>query len=310
MTPAMLQCFAKDRAQAEALASRLGVGCADIGVHEFPDGEIRVTVAPPAATTILYAPLDRPNAKLIALLFAAEALQREGASRLVLVAPYLCYMRQDRAFRPGEAISQRAVGALLAAQFDRIVTVDAHLHRTPRLADVFPGIESDNLSAMPAIAAALRAEGVDPETLVAGPDQESAAWVRQLADPLGLPFAVARKTRAGDRSVAIEFPDLPPLQGRPVILVDDLVSSGGTLAAIARALALAGASRIEAVVTHALYPEDAAAAFTQAGIRSIRSTTSVSHPTNAIALDGLLATALASELHPSRDRRSNACPSR
>lgn len=310
MMPVALQCFAPERASAEALASRLGVVCAGIDVHEFPDGEFRVMVAPPAATTILYASLDRPNAKLIALLFAAEALRREGASRLVLVAPYLCYMRQDRAFRPGEAVSQRAVGALLAGQFDRIVTVDAHLHRTPRIADVFPGIESDNLSAMPAIAAALRAEGIDPATLIAGPDQESVAWVRQLADPLGLPFAVARKTRSGDRSVAIVFPDLPPLQGRPVLLVDDLVSSGGTLAACARALTQAGAGRIDAVVTHALYSESAAAAFTQAGIRSIRSTSSVHHPTNAIALDGLLAAALASELHPSRDRRSNPCPSR
>jgi ribose-phosphate pyrophosphokinase len=310
MTAVVLQHFSHDRAQAQAVASRLGVECAGIGVHEFPDGEIRVTVAPPRATVIVHASLDRPNAKLIALLLAAEALRREGAARLVLVAPYLCYMRQDRAFQPGEAISQRAIGALLAAQFDRIVTVDAHLHRTPRLADVFPGIDSNNLSAMPAIAATLRAEGVDPQTLIAGPDQESAAWVRQLADPLGLPFAVARKTRSGDRAVTVEFPDLGPLQGRPVVLVDDLVSSGGTLVACARALMQAGAAHIDAVVTHALFPESAATAFAEAGIRSLRSTTSVAHSTNAIALDGLIAAALADEIIPSRDRRSEPCPSR
>ena len=69
--------------------------------------------------------------KLVALLLAVEALRRNGAKRLVLVAPYLCYMRQDIAFQPGEAISQKAIGGLLAGLVDRVITVDAHLHRTP-----------------------------------------------------------------------------------------------------------------------------------------------------------------------------------
>jgi ribose-phosphate pyrophosphokinase len=70
---------------------------------------MRVTVGPSSPTVIIYAPLDRPNDKLLAILFAAEALRRGGTKRLVLVAPYLCYMRQDAAFHAGEAISQRAV---------------------------------------------------------------------------------------------------------------------------------------------------------------------------------------------------------
>ena len=70
----------------------------------------------------------------------------------MLVAPYLAYMRQDSAFHAGEAISQRIVGEMFAKTFDRIVTVEAHLHRTATLQAVFPGIEADNLSAMPAVA--------------------------------------------------------------------------------------------------------------------------------------------------------------
>ena len=125
-------------------------------------------MSPATATTIVFASLDHPNDKLLALLFAAEALRRGGAKRLVLVAPYLCYMRQDDAFHPGEAISQMAVGRLLAGAFDRVVTVDAHLHRTKNIGHVFPGIEADNLSAMPAIADALRADGFDPGTVILG----------------------------------------------------------------------------------------------------------------------------------------------
>jgi len=131
---------------------------------------------------------------------------------------------------------------------------------------------------------------------VAGPDAESRQWVSDLAGQLGLAHIVARKIRRGDRSVEISFAEAALIAGRPVLLVDDIVSSGGTLIACAKALATAGATAVDAVMTHALFPPDMAAAFAKAGIRSIRSTSSVPHPTNAIPLDELLAAALRSEL--------------
>jgi ribose-phosphate pyrophosphokinase len=282
---------------AERLASRLGVPLHPIDVHSFPDGELRVTVGPASATTIVYAPLDRPNDKLLALLFAAEAFRREGARRLVLTAPYLCYMRQDAAFHKGEAINQRVIGPLLAGSFDRVITVDAHLHRTKRIEDVFPGIESDDLSAMPALADTFVGSELSRETVVVGPDEESRPWVSDLAARLELKHAVGRKSRRGDRSVEIAFDDPGLFRGRPVLLVDDIVSSGGTLIACTKALLAAGATAVDAVVTHALFSPQMTQAFRDAGVRSIRSTTSVPHPTNAIALDGVLADALRKEVH-------------
>jgi ribose-phosphate pyrophosphokinase len=282
--------------EAAALATRLGTPSYEIAVHAFPDGEMRVTVGQALATTIVYASLDHPNDKLVALMFAAEALRRGGARRLVLVAPYLCYMRQDTAFTAGEAISQRVVGALLARCFDRVVTVDAHLHRTPDLASVFPGIQSDNLSAIPAIAETLRKGALDPATVVVGPDAESLPWVSDLAGRLRLRHTVATKTRHGDRSVAIEFSDRACISGHPALIVDDIVSSGATIVACARALTAAGATAIDAVVTHALFPEAAHREMMSAGIRSVRSTQSVPHFTNAIALDELFNDALQGEL--------------
>jgi ribose-phosphate pyrophosphokinase len=291
-----LQTLAGGSDAAKRLAERLGLSCAGIAVHRFPDGELRVAVAPATDTTILYAPLDQPNDKLITLLFAAEALRRGGAKRLVLVAPYLCYMRQDAAFHAGEAISQRAMGDLLARTLDRIVTVDAHLHRTSDIRSVFPGIDAENLSAMPAIAKALARSGIDPATIVIGPDMESEPWVSDIASRLRLQHTVARKTRHGDRSVAISFADPGLLARRPALLVDDIVSSGTTMIAAAKALKAMGATAVDAVVTHALFPPAMIPEFTEAGIRSIRSTDSVPHPTNAIALDESLASALRSEL--------------
>lgn len=280
------------------LARRLDLDAREIALHRFPDEELRVTVSRATPTTIVFASLDRPNDKLLALLFAAEALRRGGARRLVLVAPYLCYMRQDTAFREGEAISQRVVGSLLAGTFDRIVTVEAHLHRTRHIEDVFGGQESDNLSAMPAIADFVKAGGLDPATIVVGPDEESERWVGNLAGLLGIAYTVARKTRHDDRSVEIAFGDAVSFNGRPVLLVDDIVSSGGTLAAVARVLTARGARSIDAIVVHALFAPDLVTTLFAAGIRSLRSSDSVPHPSNAITLDAIFADALRKEWGP------------
>jgi ribose-phosphate pyrophosphokinase len=291
-----IQSLASSTDDAARLALRLGVPMHTIAQHRFPDGELRVTIGPVSSTTILYASLDRPNEKLIALLFAAEALRRGGSKRIVLLAPYLCYMRQDAAFHEGEAISQKAIGHLLAGIADRVITVDAHLHRTPDIATVFPGIEAINLSAMPAIANALRNSGIDSAMVVIGPDAESRPWISDLAGRLGLRHAVAHKTRQGDRSVQIGFDEPGLIAGRPALIIDDIVSSGGTMITCAKALAADGATAIDAIVTHALFPAALADDMAQAGIRSIRSTHSVPHQTNAIVLDDLYVEALRGEI--------------
>lgn len=296
MSAVAIQCLSSSASDATRLASRLGVAVHEIALHRFPDGELRVTVGLSSTTTIIYTSLDHPNDKLIALLFAAEALRREGCKRLILVAPYLCYMRQDAAFQKGEAISQKAIGSLLAGLFDRIITVDAHLHRTADILNVFPTIAADNLSAMPAIAESLRSAGFDRSTIIVGPDAESRPWVSDLAGRLGLDHAVAQKSRRGDRSVEIGFAEPQSLAGRPIIMVDDIVSSGGTLIACAKQLMAAGATTIDAIVTHALFPVELVNDFACAGIRSVRSTHSIPHPTNAITLDTLFAEALHAEL--------------
>lgn len=298
MSKAILQTLPSAAESASRVASRLGLSVHMIDMHRFPDGEFRVTVGPAAETTVVYASLDQPNEKLLAILFAAEALRRNGASRLVLVAPYLCYMRQDAAFHKGEAISQKVVGPLLARSFNRILTVDAHLHRTKNIQDVFPGSEAEDLSATPAIAEFLRSGGFDPNTVVVGPDDESRPWVSDLAGRLGLQCAVARKTRRGDRSVEIAFADPGLVSKRPALLVDDIVSSGGTLIACAKALAAAGATTVDAIIVHALFAPELTGEFLRAGIRSVRSTDSVPHPTNAIALDKIMAEAVRTEVGP------------
>ena len=289
MPPPALHAFPDSLVFARKLGRALGSPVERIVSHHFPDGEscvrVRATWGSPA---IVVRSLDDPNAKLVELLLAADALRRAGATSLTLVAPYLAYMRQDRVFMPGEPISQRVVGALLGGAFERVVTVEAHLHRVHTLAEVFP-CRAESLPAAPVLARWLaeRSEG----TLLVGPDEESEPWVRSLAEAVGTPFRVGRKTRKGDLEVGVELPELPTGPTR-ALLVDDIASTGATLAAAARPLRAAGYAEVEALVVHAIFAPGAPERLRSAGIARVTSTDTIPHSTNQIGVAPLLAQAL------------------
>jgi len=278
------------REPAQRLAKAADLRYADISVHRFPDGEslVRLPGTLPDRV-ILCCSLDDPNTKLVEIELAAATALELGARQLTLVAPYLCYMRQDTAFHPGEAVSQRIIGALLARHFDTVITVDPHLHRTRDLHQAIRVRRALALSAAPVMADWLTAHAERP--LLIGPDEESEQWVQAIASPAGLDYGVARKQRLGDRDVRIELPDLPVV-GRNVVLVDDVASTGHTLAAAAQKLADHGAASVSTLVTHALFVEDALARLRAAGVSDICSTDSVPHASNKLQLDALLAEAL------------------
>lgn len=259
---------------------------ATVEVHRFPDGESRVRLPQlPAGHAWLYRSLDHPNDKLVELLLAARTLRQGGAQRVSLIAPYLCYMRQDIAFQPGEAVSQRIIGAFLADVFDDVITVDPHLHRISRLEQAIPGRNAIALSAAELFGHHLAGE---KGALLLGPDEESAQWVHAIAAISRLEYAVASKRRNGDKAVAVQLPDVA-ITGRDVVLVDDVASTGHTLATITRQLLAAGARRVTALVTHALFAGDAQEILRQAGLSRIGSSDSIPHPSNVVCLAPLLA---------------------
>lgn len=290
MGNAVLLGFPDYRGPATRLAQAAGLEYADIHIHHFPDGESRLQLPGSLPEeVILCRSLDHPNDKLVELELAAATARELGAQRLTLVAPYLCYMRQDTAFHPGEAVSQRIIGEWLARNFDCLVTVDPHLHRTPRLADAVPVSRAISLSAAPLLGEWLGERQTAP--LLLGPDAESAPWVAGIAELAGLEHGVASKRRKGDREVEVRLPDMP-LEGREVVLVDDIASTGRTLAAATREALQSGASRVDVLVTHALFAGDALDVLQRAGVGSVISTDSVSHTSNRVALAPLLAEAL------------------
>ncbi len=272
---------------AEALADQLGWACASLEHRRFPDGESYLRLAAelsgPAA---LVARLDRPDPKIPALLFAAELARERGATRLGLVCPYLPYMRQDRRFRSGEALTSASFAEWLSARFDWLLTVDPHLHRYNSLDDIYR-LESCVLSAAGAIADWV-VEQVERPVII-GPDEESAQWVEAVAAPHGLPWRVLHKTRHGDRKVSIDSSGLDGLEGLNPVLVDDIASSGHTLAEAARAVQRAGLSPPVCIVVHGLFDKRCLATLAEAEIAQLVCTDSVKSAYAEIALAPLLA---------------------
>ncbi len=286
----LLLAFDDERHLAEPLAAALGVPLRWIERHRFPDGESRLRLPARLPTRVaLLRGLHRPNDKLAELMIVAPAARELGAAQLTLVCPYLAYMRQDMAFQPGEAVSQRHVGQALAGWFDNVITVDPHLHRVCTMDEVLPGRRGMALSAAALLGAWAARHASRP--ILLGPDEEAAPWVRSAASAQGLEHGTCIKQRSGDREVRVALPELP-FQGREVVLIDDVASTGRTLAVTTAALLRRGATAVDVAVTHALFVDDALEQLAAAGVRHVWSSDSVPHASNVVSLVPMLAAAL------------------
>lgn len=287
----MLLAFDDEQGLAQRLAAELGCPLGFITRHRFPDGELRLVLPKPLPDQVwlLRGLQHQPNDRLVELLIAAPAARAWGARRLSLVAPYLAYMRQDMEFTPGEAVSQRHIAALLATQFDQVVTVDPHLHRINSLDEVMPRGVGIALSAATLLGRWIAAQV--PGAVLVGPDEESGQWVAEAARAADLDFAVGRKVRHGDTQVQLAFPDVA-VAGRPVVLLDDMASTGRTLIGSAREALARGAASVDVAVTHALFNGDALPALRAAGVRHVWSSNAVPHESNAVCVAAMVATSL------------------
>ncbi len=290
MTPLLLA-LPGDAETARAIAARLGGDVTEVSLHRFPDGEslVRIEQEIRERSVSVVATLDRPDPKLIPLLFLANTARRLGATRVGLVAPYLPYLRQDHSFRRGEAVSSLCLGRLLSRDFDWLVTVDPHLHRHHSL-DAVLSIPARAVAAAPTIATWLRTEIANP--LLIGPDAESRQWVSEVARHVDAPYIVLEKNRLGDREVEISVPEGVDLRDCTPVVIDDVASTAGTLIAVVRTLLAAGAAAPVCVVVHGLFVDDADLALRRAGARAVVSCNTVAHATNTIDLSAALASAV------------------
>ncbi|MDP3459767.1 MAG: ribose-phosphate diphosphokinase [Hyphomonas sp.] len=257
--------------------------------RKFPDGESYVRLMDDVAgrRVVFVSTLNDPDQHLMSVLLAAGAARAHGAQEIGLAIPYLPYMRQDIAFKAGEPISAVHFAGILGQFADWIVTVDPHLHRFGSLEEVFGPIPARRVTAVSAIADWITSSFTRP--LIIGPDSESGQWVHAIAERTGAPALVLAKTRTGDRSVRIDLPEVAQFGDHQPLIVDDIVSTGTTMAKLVSGLQAKGFRPPVCCCVHALFDDGAQERLLDAGALQIASCDTVSHPSNRIGIGKLLA---------------------
>jgi ribose-phosphate pyrophosphokinase len=292
---ALVFAFPADAKFGAAVTASLGAEQGRLGLHEFPDGEVLVRLDTECAgrEVIFICGGHHVNASSMPLYFAATTARELGATRLGLVTPYLAYMRQDTRFHEGESLSAPAYARFLCNSFDWLVTVDAHLHRIRSLDAAFT-IPATNASASEALIPWIQRNVANP--VLIGPDRESEQWTVNLAARLGVPVTVLEKVRSGDRNVAVSVPDPAVVRGRTPVIIDDIASSGRTLARAIETLITIGANAPVCIVVHALFAGDALQVIRASGAGRVVSANTIEHATNEIDVAPLVATAIRAHL--------------
>lgn len=274
---------------AQNLAEILGADLVTGDIRTFPDGESKVTLSgEPAGRCVVvqstHPPVD--TNLLRALLLVSEAAGR--ARSVDAVVPYMGYARQDREFLSGEVVTLRHVAGLFAgAGADRLVTVDIHSMKGLE----YFGRMGQNVSAVPDLAAHFSGMGLaDP--LAVSPDMGGRERARIFADSMGAGWLALEKERdrtTGGVSIRSEGADV---SGRDIILVDDMISTGGSIISAAGFLRGCGCGRIFVACTHALMVGDAAARIAGAGVEGVVATNTVPGPAGVVDVSRTVAGAL------------------
>lgn len=274
-----------------SLGSILKAEVGEAVVRHFPDGEsyVRILSDVRAKQVVLLCTLHQPDARLLPLYFMARTARELGAAHVCLVAPYLAYMRQDKQFQPGEAVTSRLFAALLSDTVDSLITIDPHLHRFHHMHDLY-AIPAIALHAAPVVAEWVKMSVQKP--LLIGPDEESLQWISEVATLAGAPYILLNKTRLGDREVRVTLPEITAYPTHTPVLLDDIISTARTMIETVHHLKKLHAKPPVCIGVHAVFADGAYQALKQAGTAQVVTCNTIPHISNTIKVDTLLAGAI------------------
>lgn len=252
---------------------------------KFPDGECYTRIDAEALDDdVVIVQNTYPNDSLIEMFLIQDAVRRLGARSVTLVIPYFGYARQDRVFKPGEPESAKVMCQHLALVCDRVITIDIHKEA---VLDYFPCRHTD-LKAAAVIADYFKGKGID---LVLSPDIGAAGRAKDVGDRMGVPSDHLNKTRLSGTEVRIA-PATFDVAGKNVLIVDDMISTGGTIVTASSALRDAGAASVSVACTHGVFVNNAIERLTGSALSAVLCCNTLENEVSHISVAGLIADAL------------------
>ncbi len=292
-----LVCGTANPELADLIAGHIGVPVTDSRLRRFPDGEIDVKIQDSMRghDVFVIQPTCQPvNEHLMELFILLDALRRASAGRVTAVVPYYGYARKERKSQPREPISAKLVANIITlAGADRLLLLDLHAEAIEGFFDV----PTDHLTANKILAEHLRTLNLENLTVVA-PDAGGAKRAEAIAILLGAPLVFGYKRRTGDTQTEV-LEVAGEVSGRDCVVVEDIISTGGTVTALAHALRGLGAHRVLIAATHGLLTDGAMDRLRAAPIDAVIVTNSVpvppekrGHPLTVLSVAPLLAEAI------------------
>lgn len=233
------------------LAKCLKANLAKVETKRFPDDECYVRIDDDLnGEDVMLVQTTWPDRNIVELFLLQDAVKQFDVSSLTTVVPYYGYARQDKQFKPGEPISARALARLIQLNTDEFITVDIH---APTVIDWFDSVSARNVHGYPAVGKHLKNKGIQ---LVLSPDEGRAENAKRVAEVVGCESDFLVKERLDGDTVQIT-PKTLAVKGKKVAIVDDIISTGGTIAKAALQLREQGAAKIYAVCTHGVFAAEA-----------------------------------------------------
>jgi ribose-phosphate pyrophosphokinase len=271
-----------------AVANIIGAEKATVEYKNFPDGESYVRIEGSVKgkeVALIQTTYPQPDKRIVELLLLIDALKDLGATRVKVVAPYMAYARQDTRFRDGEAVSIATLFKLIeSAGCDEFCTVDVHKEFS---LGAFK-IRAKNLYASEVIIGYLRGLGLE-RPFILSPDKGALSIASRIGMALGVDFGNFEKTRDRITGAITVTGEKVDARGRDVVIVDDMISTGGTIANACKILREGGARRVIAVCSHPLLVSGAYERMKAAGIDEVLGTDTVESEVSRISVAPLIA---------------------
>ncbi|MGV3740588.1 MAG: ribose-phosphate diphosphokinase [Gammaproteobacteria bacterium] len=291
MNKTIIFSFPKNKVFARLLANKLPIEEGKLIIKRFPDGEsyVRIQSVVTNKIVIIFCTLNNPNKMILPLMFTAQTLKELGAKKIILISPYLAYMRQDKRFKSGEAISSHLFAKFISNWVDYLITIDPHLHRIRDLAKIF-SIPVVTLHATQEITQWIK-ENIKFPFLI-GPDSESEQWVSEIAHQLGASYIICKKNRLSDHTVKMDIPQFS-ITHEVLVLMDDIISTGSSMLAILKQLSLQNYNNIICLAVHPLLNKKTKNNLLTSGAKAIVTCNTIPDSTNQINMVDLIAQHLA-----------------